>query len=144
MSDKIIWYKTFYNPIEANIIRAKLEDSGFHCFLKDENLSIIQPLYNQAIGGVKLMVFERDIPNIDALLAEDSSIELDDHDSEDQVSLPQEVKVCTNCGSSNVGFGEPTTKKHSWWMILMSLIFTVPAFHVKNCYHCFNCGKEFD
>jgi hypothetical protein len=28
MTDKIIWYKTFYNPIEANIIRAKLEDSA--------------------------------------------------------------------------------------------------------------------
>ncbi|WP_461487125.1 putative signal transducing protein [Pedobacter sp.] len=32
MSDKIIVYSTFYNPIEANIIKAKLEDAGIHFF----------------------------------------------------------------------------------------------------------------
>jgi len=59
MDDEIIVYRTFYNPIEANIIKAKLEDSGIPCFLTDENVATIQPLFNQAIGGVKLNVLRR-------------------------------------------------------------------------------------
>ncbi|MGV3548125.1 MAG: putative signal transducing protein, partial [Pedobacter sp.] len=39
MSDKIIIYSTFYNPIEANIVKAKLEDAGIPCFLTDENVA---------------------------------------------------------------------------------------------------------
>jgi hypothetical protein len=44
--------------MEANIVKAKLEDSGFACFLADENVATLNPLYNQAIGGVKLTLKE--------------------------------------------------------------------------------------
>lgn len=73
MNDRTVVYSTYYNPMEANIIKAKLEDSGFACFLADENVATLNPLYNQAIGGVKLIVFERDVAAINALLAEDHS-----------------------------------------------------------------------
>lgn len=73
MEDKIIVYSTYYNPIEANIVKGRLEDSGIPCFLTDENMATIQPLYNQAIGGVKLNVFEKDVEQINLLLAEDHS-----------------------------------------------------------------------
>jgi hypothetical protein len=64
MNDKILWYITFYNPIEASIVRPRFEDSDFHCFLEDENIFTIQPLYNQAVGEVKLMVSEKDVSKI--------------------------------------------------------------------------------
>ena len=70
MEDKIIVYSTYYNPIEANIIKARLEDSDIPCFLTDENMVTSYGLYNQAIGGVKLNVFEKDVERINALLAE--------------------------------------------------------------------------
>ena len=68
--DKIVVFETFYNPIEANIVKARLLDSGIQCFLSDENIGS-QLGYNQAIGGVKLNLFEKDVETAKEILAED-------------------------------------------------------------------------
>jgi len=145
MNDRTLVYSTYYNPIEANIIKARLEDSGFACFLADENVSTIQPLYNQAIGGVKLIVFERDVEAINTLLAEDYSKTVDEY-TDENVDFEEEVNAveCINCGSKNVGYGMATDKKHSLWAnILAFLTFTMPI-QANNCYHCYDCGHEFE
>ncbi|MBB5637069.1 hypothetical protein HDF26_004298 [Pedobacter cryoconitis] len=143
MTDKIILYKSFYNPIEANIIRARLEDSGIPCFLVDENISTIQPLYNQAVGGVKLMVFEKDTLKIDSLLAENNDLV----DNEDQFFTDKPVndvkKKCEKCGSENVAFGQATKGRFSWWVTVISIMLLVYPFKVNKCFHCYDCGNEF-
>lgn len=144
MNDRTVVYSTYYNPIEANIIKARLEDSDFACFLADENVSTIQPLYNQAIGGVKLIVFERDVEAIDTLLAEDHSIAIDEY-TDGSADVEEEVSqvTCINCGSKNVGYGMATDKKYSFWAtILAFLTFTTPI-QANKCYHCYDCGNEF-
>jgi hypothetical protein len=144
MNDRTIVYSTYYNPIEANIIKARLEDSGFSCFLADENVSTIQPLYNQAIGGVKLIVFERDVEAINTLLAEDNSLALDASDDLvlDEESVEEQI-VCEKCGSKNVGYGMATDKKYSIWATLLAfLTFTTPI-KANKCHHCYDCGHEF-
>lgn len=138
MHDKIVVYSTYYNPIEANIVKGRLEDSDIPCFLTDENIATIQPLYNQAIGGVKLNVFERDVERINALLAE---VELDlapenTHTSEDKM-------LCKKCGSANVSYGQATQKRFSWWVTVLSFFFMVYPFKANKCYHCYDCGHEF-
>jgi len=145
MNDRTVVYSTYYNPIEANIIKARLEDSGFSCFLADENVSTIQPLYNQAIGGVKLIVFERDVEAIDTLLAEDNSLALEtSDDTVPDEELTEEQIVCEKCGSKNVGYGMATDKKYSVWAsILAFLTFTTPI-KANKCYHCYDCGHEFE
>jgi len=142
MDDKIIWYKTFYNPSEANIAQTRLADCGFQCFLRDENISILQPMHNQAVGGVKLMVFENDVPLIESLLAEDQSLTGDsvELDSSDKAIS---ARKCERCGSNNVGFGQATNHRYSWWITIISFIFTVLPFRANKCYHCYNCGHEF-
>jgi hypothetical protein len=75
MEDKIIVHSSHYSPIEANIIKTRLEANGIPCFLTNENLGTIHPLYNLSAGGVKLNVFEKDIDRIDALLAEDVDLD---------------------------------------------------------------------
>jgi len=145
MDDRTVVYSTYYNPMEANIIKAKLEDSGFACFLADENVSTIQPLYNQAIGGVKLIVFERDVEAINALLAEDNSLdfELPDEITGEEKSAEGKT-VCEKCGSTNVGYGMATDKKYSLWAtILAFLTFTTPI-KANKCHHCYDCGYEFE
>ncbi|MBB2147037.1 DUF2007 domain-containing protein [Pedobacter sp. LMG 31464] len=138
MEDKIIVYRTYYNPIEANIVKGRLEDSDIPCFLTDENVATIQPLYNQAIGGVKLNVFERDVTRINELLAEEeNNIEVDNE-------IPTEDKViCDSCGSDNVSYGQATKNRFSWWVTILSIILFVYPFKANNCYHCYNCGHEF-
>jgi DNA-directed RNA polymerase subunit RPC12/RpoP len=144
MNDRTVVYSTYYNPMEANIIKAKLEDSGFACFLADENVATLNPLYNQAIGGVKLIVFERDVEAINTLLAEDNSLSFDS--SEEEV-FDDEVEtdkiVCEKCGSKNVGYGMATDKKYSIWATLLAfLTFTTPI-KANKCHHCYDCGHEF-
>jgi hypothetical protein len=144
MNDRTIVYSSYYNPIEANIIKARLEDSGFSCFLADENVSTIQPLYNQAIGGVKLIVFERDVEAIHALLAEDHSETVGEYADESIGIEEVNPSVCVNCGSKNVGYGMATDKKYSLWAtILAFLTFTTPI-QANKCYHCYDCGHEFE
>jgi hypothetical protein len=138
--DKIVVYRTFYNPIEANIIKAKLEDAGFSCFLSDENLATIYPLFNQAIGGVKLNVFEKDIANVEELLADEVALEVPEMEREEQAA----ATTCEKCGSSNAGYGIATQHKHSWWVTLLSLWMLVYPFKANKCYHCYKCGHEFN
>ncbi|QIL38742.1 DUF2007 domain-containing protein [Pedobacter sp. HDW13] len=144
MNDRTIVYSTYYNPIEANIIKARLEDSGFSCFLADENVATLNPLYNQAIGGVKLIVFERDVEAINALLAEDHSETVSQHRDE-VTDMEEDLNrvACINCGSKNVGYGMATDQKYSLWAtILAFLTFTTPI-QANKCYHCCDCGYEF-
>lgn len=139
MEDRIIVYSTYYNPIEANIVKSRLEDSDIPCFLTDENVATINPLYNQAIGGVKLNVFEKDVERINLLLSEDQrQLEV-----EEEAITTEEQICCEKCGSTNVGFGQATKKRFSWWVTLLSLVLIVYPFKANNCYHCYDCGHEF-
>lgn len=136
MNDKIFVYRTFYNPIEANIVKARLEDSDIPCFLTDENVATIQPMYNQAIGGVKLNVFEKDIIVINQLLAEENLMEVEETANDEQV-------VCEKCGSANVSFGQATKERFSLWVAIVSILLFVYPFKANKCYHCYDCGHEF-
>ena len=140
MDDKIIVYRTFYNPIEANIIKTRLEDAEIPCFLTDENVATIQPPYNQAIGGVKLNVFEKDVEQINTLLADDLELDVPEMEAEQA----EEKVACEKCGSSNVSYGIATKNKHSWWVAVHSLLLMVYPFKVNKCYHCYRCGHEFN
>lgn len=71
MEDKIIVYRTYENPIEANIIMTRLKDAGFSCFLSGENTAGLRPLLDSSISGIQLHVFENEVGAIDELLAED-------------------------------------------------------------------------
>ena len=51
--------KTFETPIEAHLLKVKFESEDVHCFLFDEEIVQLNPLYNVATGGVKLKVRKR-------------------------------------------------------------------------------------
>lgn len=71
MEDKIIVYKTFENPIEANIVFTRLQDAGFSCFLSGENTASLRPLFDSSISGIQLHVFEKEVEEINTFLTED-------------------------------------------------------------------------
>lgn len=51
---KFITLHTFYNPVEAEIVRARLESEGIRAFLLDQNMSYTQiPV---TLGGIRLQV----------------------------------------------------------------------------------------
>jgi len=71
MEDKIIVYKTFEDPIIANIIYTRLQDAGFNCFLSGENTAGLRPLFDSSISGIQLHVFENEVEAISEFLAAD-------------------------------------------------------------------------
>lgn len=134
--DKIIIFKRFYNPIEANIVQTRLEDGGVHCFLTDENTVTLNPLYNQAMGGVKLHLFEQDLQLATDILAEElPEVVLEE--------IEDSAGQCPVCGSTHVGYVQATKERFGIFTILLSLALFVYPFHTKKAFHCFNCRHEF-
>nr|WP_294950033.1 DUF2007 domain-containing protein [uncultured Mucilaginibacter sp.] len=74
INDKIITFESYYDPMLAHIIRTRLEDAGIDCFMADENTIGAQPFYNQAIGGIKIKIFERDLERCREVLSEDNEL----------------------------------------------------------------------
>lgn len=72
---KIVVYKTFENPMEANIVKTRLLDAGFNCFLTGENVALVYPVFNTSISGVQLHVFDGDVEAINQFLKEDEALE---------------------------------------------------------------------
>ena len=75
--EEIVVFETYYNPMLAEIIRAKLEANGIPCFLSDESLGTIYPVYDQGGGGIKLKVFKRDLGKCHEIVDQDD--QLDEH-----------------------------------------------------------------
>jgi hypothetical protein len=57
---KLVTIRTFYQLIEAQLAKARLEDVGIPAFLRDEHTISINPLYTHTLGGIKLQVHEAD------------------------------------------------------------------------------------
>ena len=51
-------------------IRAQMEAEGIETFTGDELIIQIDPLYSNALGGIKLMVYPQDVPRATEILAE--------------------------------------------------------------------------
>ncbi len=58
------------NFMAANMTLGMLQENEINCHLKDENIVTIDPLLNPAVGGIKLMVQEKDYTAAKALLKE--------------------------------------------------------------------------
>ena len=146
--DKIVVFQSYYNPIEASIIKERLMANGIRCFLSDEHSVTVNPLYNQALGGVKLHLFEEDVQSAKSILADEvveiNIEEIGVADSDEQ--LPDVVSVdqaCINCGSRHVGYVHSTKRRFSIFTIIISFLLTVYPFKARKAYHCFDCGCEF-
>ncbi len=75
MDDKIVVFKTFESPMEANIVLTRLQDAGFNCFLTGENAAMVYPVFDTSVSGVQLHVFEREVDAITQLLTEGDHLE---------------------------------------------------------------------
>ena len=59
--DKLITVAVFQYPQEAHIIQSKLKSEGITALLKDELTVQTDNFLSNAIGGVKLQIFEGDL-----------------------------------------------------------------------------------
>jgi hypothetical protein len=52
----LVTVKTFDNPIDAHLLRIHLESEGIPCYIFDEEIVAIQPLFANAVGGIKVKI----------------------------------------------------------------------------------------
>jgi hypothetical protein len=135
--DKIVTFKTYYDPMLAEIIKGKLEANSISCYLADENMGTIMPIYNQAIGGVKIRVFEHDLEKAKLVIAADVNLE-----SEEEAVTENGV-ACPYCGSTNARYGDATERRYDLVAIVIAFLFMTFPFYSRRRWHCFNCGKDF-
>ena len=136
--DKIITLESYYDPMLAHIIRTRLEANGIPCFIADENTIGANPLYNQAVGGVKLKIFERDLEKCKEILANEGDLHEQDHFEVDDTT--NTYIVCPFCASTNVIH---ITKDHDN-SLLNSIANLVNPFSSPNNWHCNICQQDFE
>lgn len=109
----------------------RLEAEGIRAYLQDEHTVTIDPILSNAIGGIKLMVFEEQLPRAQELLQQ---FELE----------YKQAGACPRCGSTNVHYVTQTSNPANWLSAIASWFFGSYAVSVKQVYRCFDCGYEFE
>jgi DNA-directed RNA polymerase subunit RPC12/RpoP len=127
---EFVWMETFTNYIDAHIIMGRLQDAGINCWLRDENIVTINPIWTQATGGIKLMVAEDQLNDAKNLMA-------------DYRAERRQKYTCPYCGSGNIELISSNREKMNWLGFLLGLIAFDYALAVKT-WRCFDCQKEFD
>jgi len=133
----LITIKTFDTGIQAHIFKNKLENEGIVCYIHDENIVTLNPLYNFAVGGVKLKVNEQDAEEARSILAE---IEGTPHtDEEDQI-----IK-CPNCSSTEL-YSDFKSMKDPKGILsaIASFFLSVFPIYYNSLYRCKKFNTEFN
>jgi hypothetical protein len=119
--DKIVVFHSFSDPIEANIIKAKLDAHGVPCFLSEENLATLTPFLS---NGVRLHIFEADRDEVMRIVLK-SKPEGDD-----------DLAICPFCKSKRIiTFSETGLNPATVVKIMLQL---------SKRHYCLDCEAEFD
>ncbi len=94
MPNRLITVATVSQPLEAHVLKGKLEAEGIEAFLADENIVSMNFLYSNAVGGVKVQVDEQDAGAALKILGRAMPpLEL--------VQPTEEEAPCAKCGSTD-------------------------------------------
>lgn len=133
---KLVTVKTFDNPVEAHILKSKLESENIRCFLFDENIVGINPLYNLTVGGIKLKINELDYDKASAILEEVMEAPTTDEKGE--------ILQCPQCGSEQIYRGFKSMKGVKGFMsAVISLLLMVFPIYYNTVNKCKKCDYEF-
>jgi hypothetical protein len=133
---KLVTIKTFDNGISAHILKNKIESEGITCFIHDENIVTLNPLYNVAVGGIKLKVYEEDVQQALSIIA---SVEVIPYTDEQN-----QIIKCPDCESTEL-YSDFKSMKSSTGIIsaIISFVLTVFPIYYKSVYRCKQCDAEF-
>lgn len=124
--DKIIVFRKFETPIDANLAKTKLDAHGIPCFLTEENIATLYTGQSFQLFGVRLHLFDKDAKLAAEIL-------------NDQVIT--EPHICPRCKSQNVVI-EYSRNFFSLLATILSGLF-VSLMPNKKVFRCQDCGNEF-
>lgn len=125
----------FQYSSEAQIIKSRLEAEGIEVFLNDQFTVDTDPLVSNAIGGVKLKVWQEDEDKAREILKTISEYSLDDNG--------QELE-CPICGSSKVELFTNVRGFKSMFFFLFSFFTTALPIYTRYEYRCETCKQKFN
>lgn len=59
--DDLILLNTYYSDADAYIAKGVLETNGIPCIINNEIMSSVYPLTVTPLGGIRLLIFRRDL-----------------------------------------------------------------------------------
>jgi Putative prokaryotic signal transducing protein len=123
---QLVVVATAFNPIEAQLIRMRLEQAGFLVHMADENLPGLHYGWGIAAGGVKVLVNAADADAARTLLAE----------------LPIPIVLqCPACASQNVIH---ETRLQRGITIAAGLLLGSPVPQIRHAARCSDCGHAWE
>lgn len=78
--EKFTFLRRFQYSSEAVIYQGKLESIGIEVFMRDNNIVDSNPLYSNAVGGVKMFVRTEDYDRANEILNDVNLFLVDDDD----------------------------------------------------------------
>lgn len=135
MSRKLL--KTFDNAISAHIIQSRLENEGITTYIYDENIVTLNPLYTNAVGGIKLMVNVADFEKASEFISEIDGAPLVDENNQ--------TLTCPKCRSTDFYTNYKSMKGVKGFLsaIVSFMLFVFPIYF-KVVYKCKKCGFEIE
>ena len=119
---------TYDNYMLANMAMGLMTENDIKCQMKDENIITMDPLLNAAVGGIKLLVEEKDYDRALAIMLQ--------AENEYLKEIP-----CPNCTSLSLVVEEKTNNPQDFWGKLKNqVLFGQTSTYSKN-YRCTNCKK---
>lgn len=133
---ELITFRTFDNSINAHLVKSSLESEGIECYLFDENINTLNPLYNVTVGGIKLKIRNVDIESAEKVISDFESTELKD-------DFNRKIE-CPKCNSDEFysGFKSMKGGKGIISAIISFALMVFPIYY-KTVYKCKKCGFEF-
>ncbi|MEO5777918.1 MAG: DUF2007 domain-containing protein [Flavobacterium sp.] len=131
--EKFTLLRRFQYSSEAIIYQGKLESQGIDVFLRDNNIVDSNPLYSNAVGGVKMFVKTEDFDKANEILGDVSLYSVDDEN--------QPLK-CPECGAEQVDMEQSIDGVRSFFRVLFLGAFALLFSKYKH--KCQNCKFEFE
>lgn len=141
---ELITIKSFETYIPARILQSRLEAEGIPCSLKDEQTVTMYWFWSNAVGGVKLQVFEKDKERAEQVIreledaAQEESATPGFWDDEALEQLDPANRICIHCGSKNTRKNDYQKKAAAWSILLLGF----PLLFRSEKWHCFHCGED--
>lgn len=117
--------------MDAHLLMARLESEDIECWLQDENTVTINPIWTNAVGGIKLMVRKDDLPRARQIFWEVEN------------NRKQSIE-CPKCKGHNIELVSTPRKASNWFTAIFTFALGDFALTVEKVNHCFDCGHEFE
>jgi DNA-directed RNA polymerase subunit RPC12/RpoP len=132
----LVTIKTFDNPYEIHVVKTKLESENIVCYVFDDNVVGLNPLYNISVGGVKLKVNSADVKRANIIIEEFFLTALTDDDGK--------IIKCPQCNSEKI-YSSFKSMKSSKGIIsaIVSFLLMIFPIYFDTVYKCKDCDYEF-